>query len=117
MLAKDTFILTLVTSLFLSTQVFPVTSPVEMTKVECAKMECTMGCCAKKVCCAAMEQHRAPKPIHETLRVDLQLAAVRLRDFTPVYFLPPALRSFVIRDDARARHTPPLLAVNCIRLI
>jgi hypothetical protein len=64
-----------------------------------------------------MEQHRAPKPVHGTSRLDAQLAAVRLRDFVPLYFLPPALRSFAIRDDAHAGHAPPLLAVTCIRLI
>jgi hypothetical protein len=116
MFAKS-LILTLVISLFFSTQVFPVTSPAEMTNGACAKMECAMGCCANKACCAATEQHRAPRPIHGASRPDLQLATIKLRDFAPLYFLPPALRSFAIRDDARAGHTPPLLAVNCIRLI
>src|SRR5580658_2689462 len=117
MFAKASLILTLVMSLFFSTQVFPVTSPAEMTKGDCAKMECAMGCCANKACCAAMEQHRAPKPMEGASRAGLQLAAIRLRDFAPLYFLPPALRSFAIRDDAHAGHAPPLLAVNCIRLI
>jgi hypothetical protein len=117
MLAKTPLILALVASLFFSTQAFPFTSPVEIKKGDCAKMECAMGCCANKTCCAAMQQHRAQQPIHETSRLDLQLAAIGSRDFAPLYFLPPALRSFVIRDDARAGHTPPLLAVNCIRLI
>jgi len=117
MFAKAAVILALVISLFFSTQVFPVTSPVEMTKGDCAKMECRMGCCGNKACCAAMEQHRAPKPIHATACVDLQLATLGLRDFAPLYFLPPARPSFAIRDDACAGHTPPLLAVTCIRLI
>jgi hypothetical protein len=117
MYAKAATILTLVTGMFFSTQVFPVTSPLEVPGGGCAKMECTMGCCANKACCATMEQHRAPKPIHETSRLDLQPAAIRMRDFAPLYFLPPPLRSFAIRDDAHAGHTPPLLAVTCIRLI
>ena len=117
MSAKAPLILALVASLFFSTQAFPFTSPLEMTKGDCAKMECAIGCCANKACCAAMQQHRAPQPIHGTPRLNLQLAAIGLRDFAPLYFLPPALRSFVIRDDAHAGHTPPPLAVNCIRLI
>lgn len=117
MRTRSTLILTLAMSLVFSTQVFPVTSPVEMTKGDCAKMECRMGCCGNKACCAAMEQHRAPKPIHATARVDLQLLTLRLRDFAPLYFLPPARPSFAIRDDACAGRTPPLLAVTCIRLI
>jgi len=117
MFAKAYLILILALGLFFSTQLFPVTSPVQMTKGDCAKMDCATGCCADKACCATMQQHRTPQPIHGTSRPDIQLAAIRLRDFAPLYFLPPALRSFVIRDDARAGHTPPLLAVNCIRLI
>ena len=117
MFAKVSLILALAISLFFSTQVFPVTSPAEMTKGDCARMECAMGCCANKTCCAAMEQHRTQQPIHETSHPDLQLATITLRNFAPLYFLPPALRSFAIRDDAHAGHTPPPLAVNCIRLI
>lgn len=117
MFAKTSLILTIVMNLFFSTQVFPVTSPAEMARGECAKMECAMGCCANKACCAATEQHRTQQPIHGASHLDLQLAAVRFRDFAPIYFLPPAPRSFAIRDDALAGHTPPLLAANCIRLI
>ena len=114
---KSSLILTAVIGLFFSTQVFPVTSPMEMTKGDCAKMVCAMGCCANKACCAAMEQHRTTQPIHGASRLDLSLAVVKLRDFAPLYFLPPVLRSFAFRDDAHAGHTPPLLAVTCIRLI
>jgi len=64
-----------------------------------------------------MEQHRTTQPIHGASRLDLSLAVVKLRDFAPLYFLPPVLRSFAFRDDAHAGHTPPLLAVTCIRLI
>jgi hypothetical protein len=117
MLAKLSLLLTLAVSLCFSTQVFPVTYPVEMTKGACAKTGCTMGCCSSKACCAAVEDHRTPKPIHETSRPDIQVAAVRLRDFAPLCFLPPAPASFAFRDDAQAGHTPPLLAVTCIRLI
>jgi hypothetical protein len=118
MFAKASLILTVVVGLFFSTQVFPVTFPLEMTRGNCAKMECTMGCCANKACCAAMQQHRTPQPIHRTTsRPDLQLATLKLRDVAPLYFLPPALGSLVVRDEAQAGHTPPPLAVNCIRLI
>ncbi|MGA3171988.1 MAG: hypothetical protein ABSE62_13355 [Chthoniobacteraceae bacterium] len=117
MFAKASLILTLVVSLFFSTQVFPVASPAEMTRGDCAKTECAMGCCGNKACCAAMEQHRAPNPIHDSSRLDLQLAAIKLREFAPLYIFPPAPASFALRDDARPGHTPPLLAVICIRLI
>jgi len=80
-------------------------------------MRCAMGCCANKACCDAMEQNRAPKPIHETSRADFQLAVIKFRDFAPLYFLPPRPPSFAFRDDADSGHTPPLLAVICIRLI
>jgi len=117
MFAKASLIFTLVVSLFFSTQVFPLMAPVEVAKGDCAKMECTMGCCANKACCAAMQEHRAPKPIQRTPRSDLQVGTIGLRTFALLYFLPPPLRSFAIRDDGHGRHTPPLLAVNCIRLI
>ena len=117
MFAKASLILTLVMSLFFSTQVFPVTFPAEMTKGDCAKMQCATGCCANNACCAAMEQHRAPLPLRGTPRADFQLGAVRLLNIAPLYFLPPALPSFVLRDDAHAWHKPPLLAVICVRLI
>jgi hypothetical protein len=117
MFSKTSLILTLMVSMFFSTQVFPVASQVEMTKGVCANRDCAMGCCANKACCAAMEQHRTPQPAHGGSHQNLQLAAIRLRDSAPLYFLQPALRSFAIRDDAHAGHTPPLLAVTCIRLI
>jgi hypothetical protein len=48
---------------------------------------------------------------------DLEAATMRPLNLDSLYFLPPAPRAFAIRDDAQAGHTPPLLAVNCIRLI
>jgi len=115
--AKTSLILTLVLGLLFTAVARSLVQPVEMSKGDCAKMECVTGCCSDKACCAAMQQQRAPQPIQGTPRSDLQLAPIGLRDLAPLYFLPPALRSFVIRDDAHAWHTPPLLAVICVRLI
>ncbi len=118
MFAKAALILTLVMSLCFSTQVSALKCPAGIAGAECAKMECSMGCCcANKACCAAMRQNRLPQPIQRTSAPDFQIAAMKLRDVATLYFLPPAMQSFAIRHDARAGHTPPLLAVNCIRLI
>jgi hypothetical protein len=114
---KATLILTLIAGLFYSTLAAPVTAPSDAPRGACAKMQCTMGCCANKACCAAMEQRRAPEPAHATPRPDLQVAAARLTYFAPLYFAPPASPSIALRDDGHGRPTPPLLAVICVRLI
>jgi hypothetical protein len=116
MFAKVSLILALVAGLFFSTQVFPFTSPAEMAQGRCAKTGCVMGCCGNKACCDAMEQHRVPQPIQGKPYLDL-VGMVGRCDFATLYFLPPPRRSFAIRDDAHGRHTPPLVAVTCIRLI
>jgi len=117
MFAKACLYLTLLGALFLSTQVFPFTSAAELTRRNCAKMECARSCCANTACCVASEQHGVPKPIHEASSPEPQLAAIQSRNVEALYLLAPAAPSFVISDDAHAGHAPPRLAVNCIRLI
>jgi hypothetical protein len=119
MLAKTSLVLTLIVSLLFVTQAQQA-APVEMKQGgACAGMECVRGCCANVACCTATAQQKdpptsAPAPQQH---LDVQLAAIALRNYTILPTPPTRQHVFIILDEASTAHSLSPRAASCIRLI
>ena len=118
MFAKTSLILTLIVSLLFVTQTRPVADSRAVKMPSCLAMVCVKQCCANMACCATQPQRDpAPEQAPAPSRGGMELAAIAAHTFSFLYALPAPECRFVIRDEARAAHTLPPLAVTCIWLI
>ncbi len=118
MFARTFLILTLVLSLLCSPR-SGVAADARFAKMPgCAARVCVQPCCASMACCTAQPaRESAPKQAPAPSRGGVESADIAAHPVTFLYALPAPQRCFVIRDEALAAHTLPLLAATCIRLI
>jgi hypothetical protein len=98
----------------------PVSLPARSCILSSAPVQqsCKPACCANKTCCATSNQHKST-PSQPLTKGDSSYKV----NATPVALLvvPPSLESgaqhFVFSTAASGAHSPPTLALICIRLI
>ena len=101
-----------------------ITAPVSLSARSCilssapVQQACKPGCCANKTCCATSSQHKS-NPSHPLTKADSSYKVSATSAALPVVAPSPesyAQRFQVFNADSSA-HSPPPLALICIRLI
>ncbi|PYK52235.1 MAG: hypothetical protein DME51_01025 [Verrucomicrobia bacterium] len=100
------------------------TAPVGLASRSCilssapAQQECKPGCCANKTCCSTSSEHKSA-PSHPLTKADsnykVNAASVALSVVLPSP--ESAAQRFPIFNTEPSAHSPPPLALICIRLI
>jgi len=83
-----------------------------------AQQACKPGCCANKTCCATSSEHKST-PAHPLTKADSSYKVSAASVALPV--VPPSpefgAQRFAVSNAERSAHSPPTLALICIRLI
>ena len=84
-----------------------------------AQQACKPGCCANKTCCATSSEHKST-PAHPLAKADSSYDVNAASIALPV-IVPPspevASQKFRLSSASVGGHSPPTLALICIRLI
>jgi hypothetical protein len=101
-----------------------ITAPVSLTARSCilssapVQQACKPGCCANKMCCATSSQHKS-NPSQPLTKADssyqVNATAVALLAVAPSP--ESGAQQFSVSHAASGAHSPPTLALICIRLI
>jgi hypothetical protein len=83
-----------------------------------AEKACQPGCCANKTCCATSQKNTAPaaQPLTKS-GSDQQTIATLPSGIVAAELSPPAAASSIFSSRDCKAHSPPPLALICIRLI
>src|SRR6266516_8023882 len=102
-----------------------ITAPVSLTARSCilssapAQQACKPGSCANKTCCATSSEHKST-PAHPLAKADSSYDVNAASIALPV-IVPPSLevasQKFLLSNASVGEHSPPTLALICIRLI
>jgi len=115
MVGKITMSVVLATALLLSAVRLPAAACILCVPVEKA---CPMGCCEDQDCCDITQQRAgsAAQPLARSSSEQQNIAALASMVAVP---LPnrPATEQFVFSSAKCTAHSPPPLALSCIRLI
>ena len=102
-----------------------VTAPMALSARSCilssapAQQACKSGCCANKSCCATSKEHKS-NPTHPLGKADSNYKVSATCIAVPSAALPSsesAAQLFARYTAASQAHSPPTLALICIRLI
>ena len=101
------------------------TAPMGLTARSCivssapAQQACKPGSCANKACCATSSEHKST-PAHPLAKADSSYDVNAASIALPV-IVPPspevASQKFLLSNASVGEHSPPTLALICIRLI
>src|SRR5437660_12453318 len=83
-----------------------------------AEKACQPGCCANKTCCATSPQNTAPasQPLAKSASDQQNLVGLSSQGGLAL-LSPVAIASSFFSHEDSAAHSPPRLALTCIRLI
>jgi len=101
-----------------------VTAPVSLSARSCilssapVQQACHLGCCAYKTCCAPSSQHKS-NPSQPLTKTDSVYKVNATAVVLPVVSPNPesGAQQFPAFNAERSAHSPPTLALICIRLI
>jgi len=101
-----------------------ITAPVSLTARSCilssapAQQACKPGCCANKTCCATSSEHKST-PSHPLTKADSSYKVNATSVALPVVPAIPEFggQRFQVFNAESEAHSPPQLALICIRLI
>jgi hypothetical protein len=101
-----------------------ITAPVSLTARSCilssapAQQACKPGCCANKTCCATSSEHKST-PSHPLTKADSSYKVNATSVALPVVLPRPesGAQRFPVFNTESSAHSPPKLALICIRLI
>jgi hypothetical protein len=101
-----------------------ITAPVSLTARSCilssapAQQACKPGCCANKTCCATSSEHKST-PSHPLTKADSSYKVNATSVALAV--VPPSpefgTQRIQVSNAESSAHSPPTLALICIRLI
>jgi len=101
------------------------TAPVGLASRSCilssapAQQGCKSGCCANKTCCATSAEHKA-SPTQPLAKADSSYKLNATSVALPTAVSPSrefGAERFLLSNAASGAHSPPTLALICIRLI
>ena len=101
-----------------------VAATVQLPAVTCiggdtsSKKACKPGCCSNMACCETSQKRTGP-PVQPLARpgLDQQNISALPASATVVLVIPPAIEPHVFSSAEGRAHSPPPLALICIRLI
>ena len=116
MFGKNSISLMLATALVIGAVRLPAAAPCILSNAPVEKT-CAMDCCKNISCCETSQQRTAP-PVQPLARAGSDQQNILTLPTAPVavfnYVEEP---SFIFSSAARSAHSPPPLALICIRLI